>query len=104
MHLTGFILFLFLAAGLPASKFIQKPDCQRVNAEISVSSDESGSIVKIQPAGGTRPYRIIVFEPGGRLISEDFRRQTFSGVASGDYTCVIIDGENCRKTIDFKVP
>ena len=104
MALPGFILISFFYSIPVFSIPKQIIDCEGIKAEIKILSESDGNRVKIIPSGGSKPYRIIFFEPGGRLISEDFKRQSFSGVPAGDYTVVIIDGHNCRKSIDFKVP
>ena len=104
MSLSGFTLGTILYSILAFNQYNQNTDCQDIKVEFKILSKADGNEVKIIPTGGKKPYRIIFFEPNGKLLSEDFKRQSFAGIPSGDYTCVIIDGRNCRKSVDFNVP
>jgi hypothetical protein len=82
---------------------IQK-DCGTLN--FKYSAEETGAqkfTVVITPAGGEAPYKIILSEESGNLISDDFTKTRFESLSKGKYICVVIDKAKCLTKSEINI-
>lgn len=79
-------------------------DCANFAVEQKVDQPQIGEFtVSINPKGGKTPYKIVLSEEFGQLVSEDFSKTKFEGLKKGKYICVVVDANKCLIKTEINV-
>jgi hypothetical protein len=77
-------------------------DCA-IEVAQKVTIESGGAKVTLNASGGIAPYRYIFSSESGVLLSENFENNSVNGLASGTYSCTVVDTKNCRKAVKIKI-
>jgi len=92
----------FLSMGEPASVAVK--DCESFKVLPTLSDKNGVHSLDLVITGGRAPYNIILSKETGELVTENFDMKHFDSLASGQYSCVVIDKQNCKRKLEITIP
>jgi hypothetical protein len=95
------LVLLLILFSLTASRPIQLDlaDCngfEFTTQSIQAAGQESYNLT-ITATGGRQPYHYLLFDNKNNLVSKDFSKRIFDGLARGRYRCIVTDSQDCTK-------
>lgn len=100
--LINILLIAFSGSGL--SDEIHPKDCDSIKVTYTMKEADKGHSLNLSISGGVSPYKTILSDPDGNLVTKDFSRIHFESLASGKYTCVVFDSKDCKRKLEITVP
>lgn len=80
-------------------------NCATIEVSYTVEQLQVGqSELSVNPKGGKAPYKILMMEESGALLSDDYSKTKFEGLKKGKYFCLVVDSDRCMKKIEIQVP
>ena len=79
-------------------------DCESFKVTPVVTERNGIHALDLEIQGGLTPYKIILSKETGELVTENFSQKHFDSLASGQYDCVVIDQQNCKRKLEITVP
>ena len=97
------VLFSFHPAASQINRITPSDECSSFRVTVTTVQDPvSGNWeVRFSPSGGKQPYRYILYDKTGKLVSEAFTAGRYTDIKSGDYQCLAVDSGHCRQTLDL---
>lgn len=96
--LLSFILMLFLN-GKP---FTIIKDCDYLTIELETSKIQDSNnlfTATIKANGGKAPYNYVFLDKDGNLLSFDHSQKEFKNIKQGNYRCIVVDSQDCKKEL-----
>ena len=98
-------LLLSISVAFNLEQAIAPPVCPEIKIQYNVRlSEPKTNIIQFDITGGSAPYSIIFFDSKGRLISQDFSRNTFGQLSAGTYQCLVVDQNKCSNILNVIIP
>jgi len=79
-------------------------DCASFKVTHTVSERNGIYSLDLLIVGGKAPINVILSKQTGELVTENFSLRHFDSLPSGEYYCVIVDSQNCKRKLEIKVP
>jgi hypothetical protein len=103
-----FLAFLFISfdnskeVGTGKS-FLEDP-CESVKITVNLSPALGNlSNVEVVVSDAKKPVRYVFFNSEEEPLNQDYKSALMKNLKPGKYTCLVRDGGNCRKKIEFEV-
>ena len=95
------LFLLGITSGILPERVADCPNFE-VEYEIESTQNEQFNLI-ISPTGGKAPYKIVLSEESGQLVTEDFNKQKFENLKKGKYICVVVDSDKCLRKTEISV-
>ena len=93
--LTSILLF--------AGNDLPKSDCPvKIEYEVTEAKNNVYNL-SIKASGGVEPYTYLLLDRNGKPESVDFKKKEFEGLARGEYRCIVLDRNECRKEVSIEI-
>lgn len=106
MSLFNYLLISVLLLGFQAPAELNFPsgDCPSIQIDYTLNQPQFGQFdLTVNPKGGKAPYKIVLSEESGNLVSEDFTQTIFRKLEQGKYICVVVDSNKCMSKTEINV-
>lgn len=95
------LVLLLIVFSLTASRPIHfnAADCNGFEFTTEATQESNQDLYKlaITATGGRQPYHYLLLDNKNNLVSKDFSKRTFDGLARGRYRCIVSDSQDCTR-------
>ncbi len=79
-------------------RFTNRCERLKVDYEITASLDGKWDL-KVSAEGENKPYNYVLCFEDGSLVVSEFDKDSFSGIASGNYWLIVTTSNGCHKKV-----
>jgi len=100
------LLFTYLPAASQNARKMVTDVCSSFKVSVMTLQNPDTKVweVRFAPEGGKQPYRYILYDKTGQLVSEAFLAGRYTDIKSGEYQCLAVDAGRCKQTLDLHLP